>query len=266
MTEKAVAKKAGDNVVPMNVGMLEEYAGAGAEDATAEDMMIPFIRIIQATSPQVKKTKPEYNPDAEVGMFINTATGELTDGETGLSFVPVYYKRSWTEWVPVNDGGGFVGEHPDDSILDQTTRVEGRDVLPNGHEILTSAHWYALVMGKNGVEQAVIAMSSTQMKKARKLMTQLKQKTFTDSAGNTKPLPLFAHIVTLTSVPESNDKGDWYGFNIDDIEPLTDQVLFEQAGAMWKGLKAGAIKAAPPSRDGASETNTSEELDDDLPF
>ena len=35
--------------------MLEEDAGVGLENITTEDMQIPFIRIIQALSPQLTK-------------------------------------------------------------------------------------------------------------------------------------------------------------------------------------------------------------------
>jgi len=40
--------------------MLEADSGAGLENITTEDMQIPFIRIIQALSPQLQKDDPLY--------------------------------------------------------------------------------------------------------------------------------------------------------------------------------------------------------------
>ena len=52
----AVAEKQATDVAVSNLSsLLEEEAGAGLENFSTEDMQIPFIRILQALSPQLNK-------------------------------------------------------------------------------------------------------------------------------------------------------------------------------------------------------------------
>ena len=62
--------------------------GTGLEEMTSDDLAIPFIRVLQAMSPQVNKRAPEYVDGAEVGMLFNTVTNSVYDGEKGVEIVP----------------------------------------------------------------------------------------------------------------------------------------------------------------------------------
>ena len=57
MSENQVTKTSKKAVaIPKDLlGSFIEDAGAGTENISADDMKIPFIRIIQPTSPEVKK-------------------------------------------------------------------------------------------------------------------------------------------------------------------------------------------------------------------
>ena len=62
----AVAEKQATEVAPSTLSsLLEEEAGAGLENFTTEDMQIPFIRILQALSPQLNKQDSMYIKGAE---------------------------------------------------------------------------------------------------------------------------------------------------------------------------------------------------------
>ena len=54
-----------------------EFAGEGAAFG-ADEMQIPFIRALQALSPQLNKKKPEYIDGAEQGDLFNTVTGQVS--------------------------------------------------------------------------------------------------------------------------------------------------------------------------------------------
>ena len=58
-----------------------EFAGEGATFDSSE-MQIPFIRILQAMSPQLKKREAEYIEGAEQGDMFNTVTGDKFKGAT----------------------------------------------------------------------------------------------------------------------------------------------------------------------------------------
>ena len=52
----------------------EADVGSGFEEVTSSDIQIPFIRIIQALSPQLKKTDPSFIDGASQGAIFNTVT------------------------------------------------------------------------------------------------------------------------------------------------------------------------------------------------
>ena len=49
------------------LGAFMEDAGAGTENIGADDMKIPFIRVLQPVSPQLKKKDSAHIPGAEAG-------------------------------------------------------------------------------------------------------------------------------------------------------------------------------------------------------
>ena len=91
--------------------------GIGFEEVTVADVQIPFIRIIQALSPQLKKNDPAFIKGAGQGDIFNTVTQQFWDGEEGLLVLPVYFQLKFLEFVPRSQGGGFVGELSADSEM-----------------------------------------------------------------------------------------------------------------------------------------------------
>ena len=67
MSENQVTKTSKKAVaIPKELlGSFMEDAGAGTENISADDMKIPFIRIIQPTSPEVKKKDEKYIEGAQ---------------------------------------------------------------------------------------------------------------------------------------------------------------------------------------------------------
>ena len=86
-----------------------EFAGEGAAFG-ADEMQIPFIRALQALSPQLNKKKPEYIDGAEQGDLFNTVTGQVWKGEEGVTIIPCYQVTKYLEFTPRDMGGGFRGE------------------------------------------------------------------------------------------------------------------------------------------------------------
>lgn len=46
-------------------------AGAGMEGARSEELLTPFLGLIQALSPQVDPSSPDYQESARPGMLVN---------------------------------------------------------------------------------------------------------------------------------------------------------------------------------------------------
>ena len=111
MSENQVTKTSKKAVaIPKELlGSFMEDAGAGTENISADDMKIPFIRIIQPTSPEVKKKDEKYIEGAQAGHMFNTVTRQIWEDE--VIVIPCGYIKKYLEFVPREKGGGFQGEH-----------------------------------------------------------------------------------------------------------------------------------------------------------
>ena len=192
--------------------MYEDDIGSGFEDADRDSYAIPMINILQKLSPQVDEAEGAHIPGAKPGMMFNNVTNELYSNEEGLLVVPCAYKRSFIEWKPRETGGGFVGEHSVAEaavMLESCTRNDkNQDVLPNGNILAdTRTHYVLRVLKDGSFEPAVIAMSSTQLKKSRKWMSRMKNLKMHRADGSAFTPAMHAHMWKFTTVPESNDKG-----------------------------------------------------------
>ena len=90
------------------VDLLDEITASAGEGTTfdSSEMQIPFIRIIQALSPQVQKKDPAFIAGADQGDAFNTVTNEHWNGDDGLIVVPCYQETKFLEFVPRDSGGG----------------------------------------------------------------------------------------------------------------------------------------------------------------
>ena len=125
-------------------------AGTGLEEVKSDDLAIPFIRILQAMSPQVNKRAAEYVDGAEVGMIFNTVTNAIYDGEKGVEIIPCSYTKRYLEWIPREKGGGLVtADHSPDILRQCTKNTKGEYVLENGNTIDETAQFFILLLDEN---------------------------------------------------------------------------------------------------------------------
>ena len=90
-----VAQRKTTNVVASELDkMLEADAGVGLENITTDDMQIPFIRIIQALSPQLQKDDPLYIKGAEQGDIFNTVSQEVLNKMKVSLLFQLFLRRS----------------------------------------------------------------------------------------------------------------------------------------------------------------------------
>ena len=100
-----------------------EDSGSGFEGITTSDLQIPFIRIINALSPQIDKDdSANFIKGSSAGDIFNTVTKQMWEGDEGVVVLPSIYHMKLLEFVPRSEGGGFVGELSADSA-DVRTRT-----------------------------------------------------------------------------------------------------------------------------------------------
>ena len=221
-----------------------EDANIGLEKMTAQDLAIPFLALIQKTSPQIEEID-----GCKPGMIFNTVSGKVYKE---LIVLPCGYKRSFVEWTPREKGGGYVGEHqPGDKITLNPRNERGEIVLENGNILVETAYQFVLALDGNHTETAVISMSSTQLKKARRWNSMMMGLKVPHPNGTMVTPASFSHMYKISSVQEKNDKGSWHGWNIEIMGPVKDTNQYQMAKTFAGGVKNNDVKVAPPKQDDA---------------
>ena len=222
-------------------------AGAGFENMSADDYAIPFLQILQGLSPQVKRSDGAYIEGAQEGMLVNTVTRELIDTENRrLVVIPAAYRHTWVEWRVREKGGGFVREHTAQPNVETKRDDKSREIMPNGNQLNDTRTFYVLVLDEaTGVTTpAVLSMTSTQIKKAKQWVMQQNLLKLVGANGPYTP-PMFASKWLVTTVPESNEKGSWYGWKFEHAGYLKgpQDPTFIAARDFHKAVSSGEVKA-----------------------
>ena len=253
-------KKTTEVVVSQLDKILEEDSGAGLENFTTDDMQIPFVRILQALSPQLNKQDSLYIKGAEQGDIFNTVSQEIYKADEGLTIVPCYFEKKFLEFALRSTGGGFIKElKPTDNDINLTNREGTIEMLPSGNELVRTHQHLVIAKGANGeYAPAVLDMKKTQLKVSRRWNT-LKNGIRLPSG---KPMPIYGTAWNLFTVSESNDQGTWYNYKLDRVTEITPDVeeMMLEARNMYQSVRKGEVKMAAGSADEMAEKS------DEVPF
>ena len=219
----------------------EDDAGNSFAGMNQDDFALPFLRLLTNTSPEVGELE-----GALPGMIHNTVTNELFDGKKGVRVIPCAYVRQYIEWAPRGSGTGApLHIYPATSdILSKTRREPGdnKDYLDNGNYIENTANHYVMVVDAINVPSpALITMKSTQLKKSRKWNSMMAAVKIPGKNGLFTP-PMYSQIYLLTTQGESNDKGKWFGWEIERIGSVEDAGVYMAAKQFAQSINAGEVK------------------------
>lgn len=258
-----------------------DYADAGFENTTKDDFSVPFIRLLQPTSPSVVDQVEGHKG----GHWINTATGEVYPE---VNFVVSAVERLFVEWVPrkpdgtlpPDAGSGFVAVHkPDAKIVTDAIAgsVEfGQYSAPNGNDLVDTRYVYGLCISPTGeMFEAVIAFTSTHVKAFQNLMSLVRNQAMTLPNGERRRQPIFAHKVKLASARKEKGGNKWF-------VPVPDWASedeahsrlpvkspeFQAAAAIYEAFRAGTTKvdlSQTASDRGAGRAGAAVD-DKDIPF
>lgn len=217
--EVAVPEKAGA-VATFDYG---EDAGLGFEGTKGSDLSVPFMSVLQSNSKQVEEKSPA---GAESGMFYNTVTRELLDGDAGFPFIACHKEGPiWVEWVPLTKGGGFVALHdPESDVVKNGTPImndEGKETRKLRHgenELVETFYLYGLLLDEeltSSVGFAVISFTSTKIKPYRDFITATYTLRVPAPNGAKVNPPMLADRALFRTVKMSRNNKTFYNLQIE---------------------------------------------------
>lgn len=231
-------------------------AGGGLSDFQQTDFLIPYVRIIQSLSKELQKNHAKFLAGAAVGAFVNSATRKLYDGEKGFLAIPVGFSHRYMAWRQNNAGPAYdMGDDPTKfqaiEPLPEGDKNAGKRFDEAGNEVTDSLQYFIILVNieTNEWEAAVLNFGGVQARKGRGWATTIHNRMERHPATKQLFRPaMWFYSYKLTTVPESNDKGSWYGFLIEEGPKVMDlpngREVFLAASQLRKRVDAGEVKGA----------------------
>jgi len=251
--EQAITKRESAGALAANI--FEADANKGFQQMSQEDLALPFLKVLGQLSPEVNGRHAKHIQEAAPGMILNTVTNELYDGTKGIQVIPCYYKREYVEWKERGESlGAPVAIHSTDSDVVASAKRDtmNKDRLPNGNYLENTASHFVLVTGTN-TSTALITMKSTQLKTSKKWNTMMLGIKLKGKDGLFTP-PTYSHVYKLKTVQQSNDKGTWFGWDVNKIGPVQDKAVYDQAKSFSQNISKGNVKVKHTSDSKKSES------------
>ena len=258
-SETQITKREPAGALATNV--FEADANKGFQQMSQEDLALPFLKVLGQLSPEVNGRHAKHIQEAAPGMILNTVTNELYDGTKGIQVIPCYYKREYVEWKERGESlGAPVAIHSTDSDVVASAKRDhqNKDRLPNGNYLENTASHFVLVIGDTDIDTrnistALITMKSTQLKTSKKWNTMMLGIKLKGKEGLFTP-PTYSHVYKLKTVQQSNDKGTWFGWDVNKLGPVEDKAVYDQAKSFSQNISKGNVKVKHTSDSKKSES------------
>lgn len=222
--------------------LFEADAGAGLEEADATCFSIPYLTVLQAQSPIVIDAQNRGDTSIRPGMIYNTVNGEVYDN---IVFIQCHLKRTYQCWNTADRS--FAGSYKPSDV--ETNKIPGvtkeglNYVLhsPNGtFDLADTRLHYILYQDKSGAwVPAILALSKTQIKSSRKLVSIIKLIEFEidDKTKKRVTPPSWAVKFNASVMQEKNNKGSWYSWNFSCTnEFVSDPKLYQMGRSLHRTI------------------------------
>ena len=175
-------------------------------DVSQEDMMVPFLKVIQSLSEEVMPGKDKYNENVRPGDIYDSITRTVF---RNAKVIICGLKKYYAEWTP-EVRGTLVAKHRSDSDVVRTAEKVERSTekggvfyqlkTSTGNDLIETYGVVMLVKNEDGMTlPAVLTLSKTSFIVGKQLTTILAIK---QQGG----LPVFS----LSTSSSSNAKGSWF--------------------------------------------------------
>ena len=246
--------------------MMLEDAGAGIS-TDAKDNIVPFMRVLQALSPQMDDTKPAHIEGAKVGdILLPNYAGRIVSGAKGILFQPCFFYKAWPEFaVPRQQGSGFKGRH-DNCVATRAdvARMRGRiklgDDIPDVAEdvqvalnemnipiwrrpaastelVYTRYHAGYAIFDTGQVLPYVIDLKVTGHKISKNWMSIMNSHRLPDGRIE----PSWARLYKLTTAKTTNTKGTFAVYVVEEQPGLVDEAAYLRGRDLFKSFTSGEV-------------------------
>ena len=246
ITMNKVEKTTNNTVATVGTSMFmtDAKTQSGLENITQKELALPFLKLLVQLSPQCNKTSNNFVEGAEPGMIYNTVSGKLYDGEKGINVIPCYFKKEYLECGERGSSGAPKTDHGQEFDLSKSPKdANYQNRLPNGNVIEETGNYYVLVTDGQETESALIVMKATALIASRKWNSMMLGIKMQGEEGAFTP-PMYSHIYKLTTVPKSNSKGTWFGWDIKKVGPVSSQDAYEDAKSFLQAVSKNAVKVS----------------------
>lgn len=278
LNNELVPVQAGGEVAVNDMaGLLAQMAadaGQGLENVTADDMAIPFIKLLQSNHPMVKEEEAAYIPGAKAGMLYNTVTGEVIDirAKEGkfIMAIPCHFDKLVVEWKPNN--GGIVARHPMNKALVENPAggrdEKGKPLSADGNTLEETAYHFVLLQKADGnMEWGIMALKSTQLTPSKKWVNLMQNAKLTLPNGQKLKAPSFAFAYKVTSFLDENKKAQKYmNYRFEQGGQVVDPAIYSAAKSFRDAVTTGKAKMADEAGVDGHAADAGGTSDDDTPF
>jgi hypothetical protein len=214
-------------------------AGQGVS-LSSDDQIIPILTVLQTNSPACDKRGPDYVDGAEPGhFFIKNAVVPVLDGVAGIGVVFCAMQPVVIEWLAGRQG--FANRHlemPTDAVatIEPGRRRPTYASKATGNVYEQTRELFLIHEG----QQLMLPCHGTAHQFARQLMTYAGQVPLPSGKGI---CPLYGSRYKLTTVPQRNTQGSWFGLKFEALGYVTDRSEYEAAKAFAKLIAASNPEA-----------------------
>ena len=273
-----VAPAAGELIAaPALLAQFAALAGQGMENVTQDAMAIPFLRLLQAKSPEVENDPDNYKP----GMLVHAITGDRYDirekGGNPLPFLQCHFDKQIVQWGDRDLGrGGLKKRYPCTSAaltkLNNLPRNEKNKILApdgSGDTLEETAYHYMVLLPASGPVVGVLPLKSTGLTPSKKLMRTVDNQVMTLPGGKTFKPPTFAKVYAIQSFLDKQKTGAQNTFmnvRFALVGTVTDEASFAAAQAFYESIQNGVAKLDDEQEAGQAGHDAADYTDSNVPF
>ena len=222
MAENAIVVSDDAKSLPAHV---KASQGRGNEALTASNLIVPRL---QSISPEIDKHSPKHIEGAEVGMFFNSATGELYPEK--ISLVSLKFQESHVIWA---DRSSPLAGAPKGSYSTGAEAEHALSEMPDAKDLYVQETHDNLVLiaktDKKGeltgefTDPMVFSMASSKLRTSRRW----------NSLANTRAGDRFSTMYEVSSARAEGKKGTYQVLDIE-IQGWLPDSMYELAEAKYQ--------------------------------